>query len=116
MSALPQHEVALKRANSVRLERAALKAGVTCLGTVAGTERVASLLLDPPAAINTLNVFHLLCWVHRIGRLQARRLLRSLYALTTPVHVSISEFRQVGQLTERERVALAKYLRGERVL
>lgn len=105
MIAIPQHMAALERANTLRHDRFELRREVIDLGRFAGAERVAGLLLDPPDEIGTLAIFDLLCWVHRIGRSQARGILNTVGPIT--------ERRRIQDLTSRQRVALARYLRGE---
>lgn len=105
---LPQHLAALQQANRVRLARAALHNKVAELGRYDGARRVAGLLLDPPEDLGSLTIFDLLCWIHRVGRAQARGILRS----ADPVGV-IRERKQVRDLTRRQREALAQFLHRE---
>lgn len=111
VTALPQHMQALEKANQTRFKRAEYRASVEALSTVDGQARVAELVLEMPPELATLRVMDLLDWIHRVGVSQARRMLRSLGALGCV----ISEHRALGDLTVRQRKALASYLTGERV-
>jgi hypothetical protein len=98
--------VALRKANETRYARADLKAEVTPLGRFDGQEKVAEILADPPAYLGTLAVFDLLTWIYGVRTFQAHRIVRGS-------GLRFSESRTVGELTERERGVLARYLRGE---
>jgi hypothetical protein len=100
-----QYMPALASGQSKRLERARLRRSIAELSRPVGCLRVAELLEEPPDVIDTLLVSDLLQWVHMVGRSQARSILR----FADPIGV-ISEFRQVRELTERQRIALADHL------
>lgn len=104
---LPQNMAALATANQRRLARAELHNEVKALGIIEGRERIAALLVEAPVCIGSLRIVELLMWGRRIGELQARRILRSA------VVAAVSEHGTVGGVTERQRLALARYLRGE---
>ena len=88
--------VALRRANAVREARAELKAAVA-----AGEVTVAALLDYPPSSIETLAIGDLLCWQPRWGSARTGQLLR---------RAGIGELREVGRLTERQRLLLVELL------
>lgn len=102
--AMPQHMQALRRANDVRLERAAMRREVAQVARGEGCTRVAELLEDPPDVIATLAIFELLQWPRWIGRSQARAILR--------MHGPIGERREIQTLTPRQRRALAEHFRN----
>lgn len=95
----PQHLQALEYANRVRLARAELKRQVA-----ADETSVARVVLDSPWEAESMEISHLLMSQRRWGRARCRRLLVSL---------GLPENKQVGTLTERQRVALAAVLSGE---
>lgn len=107
MTAPPQHMIALERGNRIRVQRGALHHQVAALNRADGLARVAGLLMAPPEEIQTMRIYDLLLWVHRIGRSQARGILRSadLYV--------INEGRRVQDLTGRQRAAIAQFIHGE---
>lgn len=89
---LPQHMLALAEANRVRLARAELKENVASGGTP-----VRDVILDPPGCAETMAVMDLLLAQRMWGRARALRVLRGTF---------ISERRQLGRLTMRERCEL----------
>jgi hypothetical protein len=94
-----QHLRALERANRVRLARAELKR------QVAGQEISASqVILDCPWEAASMSISDLLMCQRRWGRARCRRLLVSL---------GVPENKQIGTLTERQRVALASMLAAQ---
>jgi hypothetical protein len=93
---MPQHMEALARANRVRLARAELKRSI-----LAGREDAAEVILACPWEADTMTVGELLRSQRRWGRARARKFLVSL---------ALNENRQVGRLTERQRVVLAREL------
>lgn len=104
-TAEPQHLTALRRANEVRLARAATRRELRTSPTAeAARRRCAELLEHPPAHLATTNVVDLLAYCHRMGPTLARQVLR---------RHRVGEHRVVGQLTDRQREALARDLRGE---
>lgn len=92
----PQHLQALEHANRVRLARAELKRRIA-----AGDVRVPEVVLECPWEARSMELSELLMSQKRWGRERCRRLLTAL---------SIPENKQVGTLTERQRVALAAML------
>jgi hypothetical protein len=92
----PQHLRALEHANRVRLARAELKRRIA-----AGDTRVPDVVLDRPWVAQSMELSELLMSQKRWGRERCRRLLLAL---------AIPENKQVGTLTERQRVALAAML------
>jgi hypothetical protein len=96
VTAEPQHLRALEHANRVRLARAELKRRIA-----AGDTLVPDVVLDSPWEAQSMELSELLMSQKRWGRERCRRLLLSL---------GIPENKQVGTLTERQRVALAAML------
>jgi hypothetical protein len=92
----PQHLRALEHANRVRLARADLKRRIA-----AGDARVPDVVLESPWEARSMELSELLMSQKRWGRERCRRLLLAL---------GIPENKQVGTLTERQRVALAAML------
>jgi hypothetical protein len=92
----PQHLRALQHANRVRLARAELKRRIA-----AGAATVPDVVLESPWEASSMELSELLMSQKRWGRERCRRLLLAL---------SIPENKQVGTLTERQRVALAAML------
>ena len=91
-----QHLRALQRANQVRLARAEQKR------EVAGEEISASqVILDCPWEAASMSISDLLMCQRRWGRARCRRVLISL---------GVPENKQIGTLTERQRLALAAVL------
>jgi hypothetical protein len=101
-AAIPQHIEALERANRVRLARAALKRAVRA-GQVEAHEVVRSC----PWEAETMSVSELLRSQSRWGRTRTRKFLLPL---------AVSENRQLGRLTVRQREMLAGALevKGQR--
>jgi hypothetical protein len=96
VSGEPQHLRALEHANRVRLARAELKRRVA-----AADVRVADVVRECPWEARSMELSELLMSQKRWGRERCRRLLLAL---------SIPENKQLGTLTERQRVALASML------
>ena len=95
-----QHLRALARANRVRLARAELKR------EIAGEEISAGqVILDCPWEAASMSISDLLMCQRRWGRARCRRLLVSL---------GVPENKQIGTLTQRQRVALASVLITDR--
>lgn len=98
--AAPQHLQALEHANKVRLARAELKRQVA-----AGQVMVADVVVESPWQARSMEVSELLMSQKRWGRERCRRLLLS---------IGVPENKQLGKLTERQRLALAAVLSGTR--
>jgi hypothetical protein len=92
----PQHLRALERANRVRLARANLKRRIAD-----GELAVADVILSRPWEAETMEVCHLLLSQRRWGMQRARKVLAA---------IPISENKEVGKMTERQRHALAQKL------
>ena len=97
---MPQHMRALAEANRVRLARAALKRMVQ-----AGDVDTAEVVRECPWEVETMTVGELLRSQRRWGRTRTRKFLVSL---------ALNENRQLGRLTERQRIALAGELERKR--
>ena len=91
-----QHLRALEYANRVRLARARMKRMIG-----AGELPAAEVVLSCPWQAHSMSISDLLMSQKRWGRTRCRRLLVSL---------SVPENKQVGTLTERQRLALAAVL------
>ncbi len=98
MSRAPQHLQALERANAVRLARADLKRRIA-----SGDTTAAEVILDSPWEVASMTIGDLLTSQRRWGTTRCKRLLQA---------VPISESKQVGAMTERQRHALAAMLDG----
>lgn len=91
-SALPQHMAALNKANSIRLERAAIKREIG-----RGERDITDVLEHVPWCCETMRVSELVGAQHRWGRHRTRKLLG---------HLAIGENRALGDLTLRQRALL----------
>ena len=91
-----QHLQALEYANRVRLARAGMKRRIA-----AGELSAAEVILSCPWQAHSMSISDLLMSQKRWGRARCRRLLVSL---------GVPENKQVGTLTERQRLALAAML------
>ena len=96
VGAAPQHLQALARANTVRLARAQLKRQIA-----ADEATAAEVILTCPWQAESMSLSELLMSQRRWGRTRCRRLLLTL---------GLPENKQLGTLTERQRVALAAVL------
>jgi hypothetical protein len=94
--AAPQHLMALRRANEVRLARAELKRRI-CSQEV----NVAQVVLECPWEADSMEISDILMSQRRWGRARCRRLLLSL---------GMPENKQLGTLTQRQRFELAAVL------
>jgi hypothetical protein len=94
--ALPQHMEALAHANRVRLARAALKRSVA-----ADQVGAAEIVRDCPWEVESMTVGELLRSQRRWGRTRVRKFLFTL---------ALNENRELGRLTERQRLVLARAL------
>jgi hypothetical protein len=91
-----QHLQALEYANRVRLARARMKRRIA-----AGELSAAEVILSCPWQAHSMSISDLLMSQKRWGRARCRRLL---------VALGVPENKQVGTLTERQRLALAAVL------
>jgi hypothetical protein len=94
-----QHLRALEYANRVRLARAGMKRRIA-----RGELSAAEVVLSCPWQANSMSISDLLMSQKRWGRTRCRRLLVSL---------GVPENKQVGTLTERQRLALAAVLEAK---
>jgi hypothetical protein len=92
----PQHLKALQRANEVRLARAALKRRIA-----SGDVTAADVILACPAEVEGMAVSDLLMSQRRWGRTRCRKFLAT---------IPLSESKQIGKLTDRQRRAVAAEL------
>jgi hypothetical protein len=99
-AAAPQHIRALEHANRVRLARASLKRAVR-----AGTLEAHEVVRSCPWEAETMSVSELLRSQSRWGRTRTRKFLLPL---------AVSENRQLGRLTVRQREMLAGALEAKR--
>jgi hypothetical protein len=102
MTPEPQRLRALERANEVRLARAELKRGIAN-----GSISAAKVILDCPWEASSWTVGELLMSQRRWGSTRCRKFL---------FQNQISEVKQVGTLTERQRRLLAEQLRKYEVV
>lgn len=91
-SALSQRRTALQQANHVRTERSRLKTDLK-----ARRKSALDLIVDPPAWACTMEIVDLLLAMPYVGRVKALKWLR---------HAEISPSKQIGALTDRQRVSL----------
>jgi hypothetical protein len=91
---------ALERANRVRLARAELKRQVA-----EGEVTAAEVVMTCPWEAESMSIGDLLMSQHRWGRTRCHRFLSPL---------RMSETKQIGTLTQRQRDELATRLNGER--
>lgn len=87
---------ALRTANHMRLDRAALKRHVAT-----GEKTVVDVLLEVPDAAVTMTIAELIMCQHRWGLTRTRRFLAS---------VPLPEMKPVGLMTERQRDLVADRL------
>ncbi len=95
-----QHLRALEHANRVRLARAEMKRGIA-----SGALDAADVILECPWQAHSMEISDLLMSQKRWGRARCRRLLMS---------IAVPENKQIGTLTERQRMALAAVLAAKR--
>ena len=98
----PQHMRALEYANRVRLARAALKRSVK-----AGELQAAEVVRSCPWEVETMTVAELLRSQTRWGRTRTHKFLAPL---------AVSENREIGRLTARQREELADRLKQKKQL
>jgi len=96
---MPQHMQALATANRVRLARAALKRSVA-----AGKVGAAEIVRECPWEVESMTVGELLRSQRRWGRTRVRKFLFSM---------TLSENRELGKLTERQRSMLVRALQAK---
>ena len=94
-----QHLRALEYANRVRLARARMKRKIA-----QGDLQAADVILSCPWQAHSMSVSDLLMSQKRWGRARCRRLLGS---------VGVPENKQIGTMTERQRLALAAVLNSK---
>ena len=118
----PEHRASTlagqRRANEVRLARAAVRRRIRGLPKQEGREAVAALVEETPDCCGSAMVGDVLAWPYRTGPFQVRQTLRGLELSSSFVGVAvvISEAKRLDALTGRQRRALAAYLRGEEVV
>ena len=93
---------ALDRATQVRLARAELKRGVA-----GGDVDVAAVILNCPWETDSMAVADLLGSQRRWGQTRVRKFLAT---------IPLSENKQIGSMTERQRLTLAARLSGDAAL
>ena len=87
---------ALSKANEIRALRAQLKRDLK-----AGRTSIATLLLNPPAYLQTAKIFDILLAVPKVGRVKATKMLDNC---------RVSPSKTFGGLTDRQRAELAARL------
>jgi hypothetical protein len=96
LASAPQHMRALKRANEVRLARAELKRRVA-----KGELSVAEIVITCPWEAQSMTIADLLMSQRRWGVTRCRKLLQ---------YVPMSETKEIGSMTTRQRHALSELL------
>ena len=96
LASAPQHMRALKRANEVRLARAELKRRIA-----KGELSVAEVVLTCPWEAQSMTIADLLMSQRRWGVTRCRKLLQ---------YMPMSETKEIGSMTVRQRHALAELL------
>ena len=91
------------KANTVRAERARIRAELRRLPSAEARERCAALLEDPPPELRTMDVVALLRAVRELGPCAVDRLMR---------RAGVRPLRRVGELTPRQQRALVADLRA----
>lgn len=99
---VPQHLDALATANARRIERATMKREVR-----AKTRRLAAIIVTPPDSCATATIGDVLTWMPRVGPGRALRLMRDAARHAAPPFPAPSEARRLGELTLRQRRAIA---------
>lgn len=103
---LPQCMRALAHANEIRLARADRRSEIVAIrDRDESLTALAAIVADPdgiPDYLRTVTVQEFIEWAHRLGPYLAGRYARAC---------SISPFRELGLLTERQRGVLARALR-----
>ena len=94
---LVQRLDALQRANDVRTRRAQLKRDLK-----GGRVSIHTLLLEPPAYLDSAKVFDMLLAVPKYGRVKVNKIL---------AQCRISPSKTIGGLSERQRTELVSLLR-----
>lgn len=103
---MTQHMQALNRANHIRLERVRLKREIRTLPRPEAMTMVADIVESPPDFCLKVTAFDAVTWVRFVGRFYALSILR---------RADVPEMKALGDLTPRQRDALASLLRlGER--
>lgn len=96
---MPQHMQALKRANDVRLARAALKRSIA-----RGEVDVAEVIRECPWETESMSLTELLTSQRRWGRTRARKFLQGL---------ALNENKRLATLTSRQRTLLLSELEAK---
>lgn len=99
MRGTPQCMEALAQANRVRLARAALKRDIS-----AGHRNISEVIMESSWEVESMGLGELLCAQRRWGRARSRKLLSS---------TALSEGKQVGSLTDRQRRVLVAALEAK---
>jgi hypothetical protein len=100
---LEQRREALLKANAIRVGMSVVKRDIGKLSRVDGQVRAAELLENPTPLVMSMQVGHLVASIERVGYTKMLRLV-------TLVGIRSSD-RHVGELSERQRYALAALLR-----
>lgn len=94
---LDQRMDALRRANTIRSQRAQLKRDLK-----SGATSISAVIADPPEFVLTAKVFDMLMAVPKYGKVKATRFLNTC---------RISQGKTIGGLSERQRAELLEVLR-----
>ena len=101
-SAIMQRKQALTKANEIRLGRAALWKGSQ--KREQDPLYMAQLLVDCPQAIWSMGIADFILHIKRYGRSKTLKLLS---------REGIHELRHIEHLSERQRLKLSRYIKGE---
>jgi hypothetical protein len=93
---LDQRMDALRRANTIRSQRAQLKRDLK-----SGATSITAVIADPPDFVLTAKVFDMLMAVPKYGKVKATRFLNTC---------RISQGKTIGGLSERQRAELLEVL------
>lgn len=94
---LDQRMDALRRANTIRSQRAQLKRDLK-----SGATSISAVIADPPEFVLTAKVFDMLMAVPKYGKVKATRFLNTC---------RIAQGKTIGGLSERQRAELLEVLR-----
>lgn len=98
-----QRESALAKANRIRCARAALLRRLGDLSYGEGCLMAAEFISDPPEVMRSLALEGLLTRVHRVGDIEAGKILRA---------AGLSPLKPLGELVPVQRAALCALLRA----
>lgn len=101
VTSLEQRRAALRKANRIRSLRAELKRSLRTQPSWAATRKARSLILDPPAYVQTMQLWDLLLALPKYGRVKVNRML---------VAHRVSPSKTIGGLSDRQRHEIASVI------